>query len=180
MFLRQDLQRALRRRGLEPSALGVLPRILLTTNGTVTDILEAYFGEPMVVVKLHQELLQLKRSIPSLEVKRGEGVLSRKIMLQGEVSRKNFLYAESLIVMSRLDARMQKGLLGSLKPIGQLLLERHLETFKEIVDCGREPAGGMTDYFKLAPAARIIFRAYRTIACHRPIMLITEKFPEVF
>jgi chorismate-pyruvate lyase len=73
---------------------------------------------------------------------------------------------------------MREELLESLKPLGQLMLECQLETFKEILDCGRELAGSLADYFTLAPTAPVIFRTYRTFVHHRPVMLITEKFPE--
>ena len=40
--MRHDLVQALQRGGIDPRGLNPLHRILLTTDGTVTDMLEAY------------------------------------------------------------------------------------------------------------------------------------------
>jgi chorismate-pyruvate lyase len=71
---------------------------------------------------------------------------------------------------------MRRGLLESHKPIGFLMQERRLETFREIVGCGRElaTASGRTSTSKRRTA---IWRTYRVFSEHKPIMLITEKFP---
>ena len=177
-LMRQDLERSLHQRAINPLTLSALQRILLTTDGTVTEILEAYFGEAMRVVKLSQDLVTLDCAIQALGLNQGHQVLSRKILLQGKLSRVNFLYAESVIAPDRLDEHVRDGLLKSNKPIGQLILEHRIETFKEILDCGKEPAGSLTEYFPIDGASAVIFRTYRVFANQQPVMVITEKFPE--
>ena len=176
--MRSDLQWSLQQRAVNPWMLSAMQRILLTTDGTVTEILEAYLGEIMQVVKLAQGLLTLEEPIVYLDMGAGQQVLSRKILLQGKISRINFLYAESMIAPDRLDPHVRDGLLNSNKPIGQLILEHRIETFKEIVDCGKTLAGPSAGYFHIHESAPIIFRTYRVFANHHPIMLITEQFPE--
>jgi chorismate-pyruvate lyase len=158
--------------------LSILQRILLTTDGTVTEVVETYAGETMRVVKLSQELITPVGDTPWLEITRDQPVLSRKILLQGKVSGENFLYAESFIVPDRLDEHMQDGLLRCNKPIGYLILEDRLETFREIVEWGREPAGQLAAHFAVEDDSPVIFRTYRIFANKQPIMLITEKFPQ--
>jgi chorismate-pyruvate lyase len=68
--------------------------------------------------------------------------------------------------------------LNSAKPIGLLILENRLETFREILGCAREPAGAIGRHFQIAADDYLISRRYRVIAHGQPIMLITEKFPE--
>jgi chorismate-pyruvate lyase len=46
------------------------------------------------------------------------------------------------------------------------------------LDCGKEKANDLAEYFNIEKDDFLIFRTYRVIANHKPIMLITEKFPE--
>jgi chorismate-pyruvate lyase/acyl carrier protein len=178
--MRQDLDRSLVRRSINPLTLSAFQRILLTTDGTLTEILEAFAGESIRVVKLFQETGVLDQAISALELPWGAAVLRRRILLQGRLSLVNFIYAESVIALDRLDDGVRHGLLQSQKPIGLLILERRIETFKEILDCGREPAGSLAEYFAITPDAAILSRTYRMITNGHPIMLITEMFPESF
>jgi chorismate-pyruvate lyase len=155
-----------------------IQRILLVTDGTVTEILEAYTGESMRLIKLYEELVVLDADLPGLELVAGQQVLRRKILLQGKMSLTNFLYADSYVALDRLDDWMRHGLLESHKPIGFLMQERKLETYREIVGCGREVADGLSPYFGVSETDGMIWRTYRVINGGQPIMLITEKFPE--
>ncbi len=177
-LLRFDLQQTLKRSPINPKDLSSLQRILLTTDGMVTEILEACFWERMKVIKLFQDYFDIEHDIPSLEVKNKCKVLQRKILLRGRISQTNHLYGNSIIVSDRLDEKIRDGLLNSNKPIGLLILENRLETFREILDCGKEKANELAEYFNIEKDDFLIFRTYKVIANHKPIMLITEKFPE--
>jgi chorismate-pyruvate lyase/acyl carrier protein len=179
-LLRHDLEESLERRAINPLTLSAFQRILLTTDGTVTEILEAFSGESIRVVKLHQDVINLERAVASLELPWGEPVLRRSILLQGHMSLVNFLYADSIIALDRLTEGVRDGLLNSKKGIGMLILEHRIETFKEILDCGIEPASGLAQYFQVEPEASIIHRTYRMLSGGRPIMVITEKFPSSY
>ena len=61
-IMRHDLEESLERHAINPLTLSAFQRILLTTDGTVTEILEAFSGESIRVVKLFQEVAQLDRS----------------------------------------------------------------------------------------------------------------------
>ena len=54
-LLRLDLQQTLKRSPINPKDLTSFQRILLTTDGMVTEILEAFFWERMKVIKLFQD-----------------------------------------------------------------------------------------------------------------------------
>lgn len=177
-LLRFDLQRSLKRSHINPKDLTTIQRILLTTDGMVTEILEAYLLEQMKVTKLSQDYSVLDHDIPYLELNKGTQVLLRKILLRGKLSHKNYIYAESIIVPERLNEKLRDGLLKTNKPIGQLILEDRLETFREILDCGKEEAQELSVYFNVKKDSFLIFRDYRVLANQLPIMLITEKFPE--
>src|SRR6266508_2324509 len=74
----------------------------------------------------------------------------RRTPIQRKMSLTNFLYADSYVALDRLDDWMRRGLLESHKPIGFLMQEHRLETFREIVGCGREMAAGLGTYFNAA------------------------------
>lgn len=176
-MMREDLNRSLMRNHINPSKLSTFQRIILTTNGTLTEILEAYLFEKIGIVKLSEGLVSITQDIPVLEVKRGNEVIERKILLQGKISRKNFIYAESILVTDRLEEKFKNELLHSSTPLGRLWLEYKLETFKEIVDTAEESADKLSTYFPIQPEDKILSRTYRVFSQRKPIMTITEKFP---
>lgn len=180
VMMRLDLHNSLTRSHIDPSILSPFQRILLTTDGTLTDILEAYLFESVQIVKLSEELVFIGQDIHPLDLKTGSEVIERKILLQGKISRNNFIYAESIIVPERLEENFKTSLLNSQIPLGRLWLAHKLETFKEIVDSGKEPANDLSHYFNIKREDKILFRSYRLFNNHRPIMMITEKFPESY
>jgi chorismate-pyruvate lyase len=177
-LMRSDLDKSLARSHIEPSKLSPFQRILLTTDGTLTEILEAYLFEPLLIVKLSEEIILTTQDIPPLDLKSGSEVIERKVLLQGKISRKNFIYAESRLVADRLELKFRDELLKSQIPMGRLWLEHKIETFKEIIDSSQELAEDLSNYFKIQREDRMLSRTYRVFSNHQPIMMITEKFPE--
>lgn len=175
-YLRADLQASLRKKNLDPGQLSVFQRILLTTDGMVTEMLEAYLGEKMVVTRLAQTVSDEPVS-PELRVGADDQVWTRAILLQGDQSGRVCLYARSSIVANRLPAQVRRGLEAGRKPIGQLLLESRVESYREILACDLEPAGELAEYFGISPDDQLLSRSYLVSAEHRPVMLIEEKFP---
>ncbi|NET58591.1 MAG: DUF98 domain-containing protein [Symploca sp. SIO2E6] len=178
--MRPDLQTSLTRSHIEPAKLSTFQRIVLTTDGTLTEILEAYLFEQIKMVKLSEQLIRIEQELHHLELTSGSEVIERKILLQGKISRKNFIYAESILVPERLDERFKNELLKSKTPLGRLWLEHKMETFKEIVDSVEEAAGELGVYFNLEKEERMLSRTYRVFSNRKPIMMITEKFPESY
>ncbi len=154
--------------------------MLLGTDGTVTHILEAYAGEPIEVVKLLQEYDAATDADGSLQVAGGVKVLRRRVLLRGRTSRRNLLYADVTVVPDRVEEALLAGLITTDKPVGVLLGENRMETFREILVADREPAGPCAPHFGIEPTAVVISRTYRIFARKEPIMLITERFPEEY
>lgn len=175
-----DVQKALSRDYIDPSVLSRFQRILLTTDGTLTEILAAYLCEQIHLVKLSEQSYALEQAIAPLNVETGMEVIDRRILLQGKISRRNFIYAESFLVPDRLEETFKQELLVSQTPLGRLWLEHKLETFKEIIDTAKEPAGSLASYFSISPEEALLSRTYRVFSKREPIMMITEKFPESF
>jgi chorismate-pyruvate lyase len=165
-------------RVVDLSKLNVFQRIILTSDGTLTEILETYLLEKLQVVKLDESVTLTTESITPLEVSAGQRVISRKILLQGKISQKNWLYAESLIILDRLEEKFRDELLKSRIPIGRLWSEHRIETFKEMMLIVRENAGKIASYFEIEQQDQLFSRTYRVFCHRRPVMMITEKFPE--
>lgn len=152
-------------------------RMLLATDGTLTHILEAYADEPIEVEKLLQAFDTSTDDDAHLDLGYDEKVLRRRVLLRGRTSGRNLLYAEVVVVADRVDPVFLAGVVGTDKPIGLLLAESRMETFREILVAGRRAAGAVGPRFGLPPASDLVFRTYRVLAGGRPIMLITEQFP---
>ena len=177
-MLRIDLQTSIAQSNLDLRELSSFQRILMTTDGTVTEILEAQLWESIQIIKLYQDLVTLDTAVPYLDVEPQSQALIRKVILRGKSSHKNHIYAESIIIPERLDDKLKDGLLNFQKPIGLLMLEDRLETFREILSCKMELAEEVAQHFDIAPESNLVSRTYRIFANRLPIMLITEKFPE--
>jgi chorismate-pyruvate lyase len=155
-------------------------KILLWTDGTLTEILEIYMAESISIVKLFQDLKPSAIDIPIMDLNSGREIMERKVVLQGKATGKNFLYAESIIAVHRLEKKFRDGLIKSKIPIGKLWQGCRIETFKEMVATFREPAGFIADYFDIKRDESLLCRKYLVYSNRKPIMMITEKFPESY
>ncbi|MCA0354203.1 MAG: chorismate pyruvate-lyase family protein [Chloroflexi bacterium] len=165
---------------IDMAVLNPLERILLITDGTVTEILQAYYREPINLIKL-SEKISTNREIDLLDVRVGEEVLERQILLQGRDSGRTYIYAESLIAIEKFDdelrASMRDTLLNSNLPLGRLWLDHRLETFKEMVSQRQEKAHNLCSIFDIPNDHHVVLRTYRVFSRKKKIMLITEMFP---
>jgi chorismate-pyruvate lyase len=166
--------------GLDVNSLEPLQRVLLVTDGTLTEILEANFFERIRLVKVSQKIIPGTASHALLDPIPGESLIERKILLRGEESHRNYAYAESLIAVDRLAPSFRDGLLNSATPLGRLWLEHKLETFKELQEVRSQPADGLRQYFECAASAPLLVRTYRVFSAAKPVMVITEYFPATY
>lgn len=159
------------------ASLSLLQRVVLATDGTVGRILEEHAGERTEVVKLSQSLEPLAEEDPLLEAPASSTVLARTVLLQGMTSRTRFLFAESAVLADALAPDLLDRLISSDVPLGRLFCDNRLETFRELLTWGQEPAASIGAHFGVEADAAMMFRTYRIIGGGRPIVLITEKFP---
>ncbi|MDQ4069612.1 MAG: chorismate pyruvate-lyase family protein [Actinomycetota bacterium] len=152
-------------------------RMLLGADGTVTSILEAYAGEPVEVLKLLQAFETATEAQAELGLGPGDRALRRRALLRGRHSRRNLLYAETIVMPDRVEPALLEGLLGTDKPLGALLVETRAETFREILAVHREPSGPTGAHFGIGPEGQLMSRTYRILQGGRPVILVTEKFP---
>jgi chorismate-pyruvate lyase len=157
--------------------LGLLQRIFLVCDGTLTDTLQAAVREPIYVVKLSSESNMAAAPIEDLAVSPGEPIVTRRVLLCGQYSGRCYVYAESLIALKRLPPPFLEELLHSDKPLGRLWTEHKRESRKELLDVSRVPSDRLAGYFGINEDADILKRQYRLASGGKPIMLITESFP---
>jgi chorismate-pyruvate lyase len=155
-----------------PLPIETLPpflRALLVTDGTVTKALEAYFWEPVVVDTLRQEFIQAADQIPWIEVEPGDQVMIREALLRGTDSNKQYARAFSVIRSELIPASFRQRLINREIGIGVLIRDSGLESFREVMEVGVEPA--------LTETEQSLFRTYRIIIDGQPVILISETFP---
>ena len=158
----------------DDEALSVPQKVLLTTDGTVTQLLEIYTGERISVQKLEHALAT---GAPSpLGVSATEPVLSRRILLRGAT--RPYMYAHSWLVPSRMPQGMQEAILQTDTPIGQLWKAARLETFREIIDFRRERDSEVAALLDVD--GPLLSRTYLIHTGGSPMGLIVEKFPANF
>lgn len=163
---------------LDRSSLTLVQRLLLTTDGTITHVLEAYAGEPVQVVKIAQSFAPAAAHDVRLQALPGDPVLWRKVLLRGSDTRRPFIYAESALLLDRLDPAICDALFLSELPIGKLLFDHRVETLRELIVSGREQAGPVGFYLGIGPSEPLLFRTYRIVHGGLTLMVITEKFAE--
>ncbi|HWD54381.1 MAG TPA: chorismate pyruvate-lyase family protein, partial [Acidimicrobiales bacterium] len=114
-------------------ALAMVQRLIFNTDATVVRILENCFDEVIRTDGLAQEITDGSANDADLELAGGESVLRRSTLLQGCRTGRNYIYAESEIVLDRLPPSLREGLLESAEPIGRLLIRGRVETFRELL-----------------------------------------------
>ena len=149
-------------------------RLLLTTDGTLTNMLEAVNLERICLLPLAQRIYQTEQQIDSLALEPGESVMQRQVLLKGERTGKTYVYADSLIAMRRLDARIREALLTTNTPIGRLWKENRIETFKEVLQFGTDVARERSFYFEKSADTQLLVRKSRVASGGKPVALITE------
>jgi chorismate-pyruvate lyase len=163
-------------RGIDAAKLAPLQRILLITDGTLTEILEAYLLEPIELVKLSERVLRGKDVNAPLTLETDERVLERKINLRGARSGSLHVYAESLILVDRLAPSFQTELLETNIPLGRLWRSHRLETFKQLVSVECRPAHELSTHLACAKDTPVLGRVYDVFSAGRLVMRIAENF----
>jgi chorismate-pyruvate lyase len=166
---------------LDLVSIGLLQRILLVTDGTLTDLLQVAFLEPIGVLKLAVNVGKMRTPLEPLELKRGDHCMNRSILLYGRNTGNNYVYAESTVAVDRLPKEFCEELIGSSKPIGRLWSEHGVETRKELLHISKCSSPALLAHFSLTAAHCLLLkRSYRLVTSGRPVIVITEYFPDKY
>lgn len=162
---------------MDMEALPPFLRTLLVTDGTVTKSLEAFFWENIKVEMRMQEQCWLTQDLPFINAKTGEHALKRDVVLKGTKTSDIYAYATSYLLTGLLDEEVKQQMLGGKIGIGELLREIGLETYREIVDFGREVFNACTKEGGEPEYVEAIYRTYVINIGGNPAIQITERFP---
>jgi chorismate-pyruvate lyase len=145
------------------------------TSGTVTGFLEELVGERIAAERYHHERIDAA-PMNYLGVEEGEPLFRRAATLQGSVTGHPYVYAESMIVVSRLPARFFHRLETSSDPIGRLLDEAGIAATREDLVEGLVVGMDRPWNFDEIVHGYLLARTYRIDSKQTPLMIISEWF----
>lgn len=148
--------------GLEREAeLSLLERILAVTNGSVTQILEVYLGEPVGIRTVKQQAEEAGVMAGKLGVEESDRVNLREVEItdqRGGV----LIRARSWTPLKRLEPGFKEDLMGADVPIGKLLIRHRIEARRELLS--------------VKILGKRLHRSYNIIRNGRVLMRIEEDF----
>lgn len=145
------------------------------TSGTVTNFVEQLVGEGIEARAHHQEMIGA-HTPNDLRVEEGQPLLHRAATLRGRISGCPYVYAESVIVTSRLPARFRHRLESSSDPIGRILDDVGIAVTREdLVDPERSIVSRRSPV-NVTVGDYLLARTYRIASEQIPLMIITEWF----
>lgn len=151
-----------------------MQRVMLISNGTLTDILQAFTSEKIGVHKLAEERMPCHNTRYLSLFGTGEAI-KRSVVLYGERSLRHYVYAETYLALKQLPQALAEDLRERSEPLGRLLLKYRLETFKELIDLRLGKSDQAARY--LGPGPGFLIRRYKVYMQDRPCIVIQEYFP---
>jgi len=157
--------------------LSALHKILLTTDGSITRILEVVRGCEIGVETVTQEIISADRKTAGkLDVEPGENVNYRVVNLKD--SKNVLVRAISYSPIDRLKEEFKEEIMKKDVPIGKIMSRLEIEARREIKYVGVMKADEeLSRVFKAPPDSRLLKRNYDIIHQNETILNITEIFP---
>lgn len=177
--MHDSLREKIRRIEQAAGYLSPLQNILLTTDGSVTALLESICGDEISVSTLSQVVSSAREEIAAaLEIGAGELVNHRVVTLNNRRTGEVLVYAISYTPLSRLEPEFRDDLMRADIPIGRILKKHNIESRREILEITTLPPGEtFSRAFKRSMADGLLMRRYRVIRHKKPLMVIEEIFP---
>jgi chorismate-pyruvate lyase len=152
-----------------------LEKALGGAGGTVTACLEQLVGEPIDAQVGSQETV-VAPSSNGLGVEAGHPLLARSATLRGRRSGRSFVYAETILVPSRLSDGFLRRLGSSRDPIGRILEEEGIAVTREPLSGPDGSTASASDRTGSSIGECLLARTYRVDAAGAPVMVISEWF----
>lgn len=159
--------------------LSPIHRILLHTNGTVTQVLREYTNDIITVIKPSEIFYDYLAKnnlfhLPDENI----SIKSREIILQNSRTKKNLVFALTFIQLPNLNQETQYNLEHTDYGIGMIIDQQNLETYRKILNFHKiNPKFEV--FKKIFPESNsfIIHRAYNIIHQKKVMFTINEYFP---
>lgn len=176
-----NLNDALQPHRFNLSRLSHLQKIILGTDGTVTQLIESIVDEKLVVNKLFEADVDSDTIATTSSEQQAETHCQRRvILLQGETSGLPYLYADSLVYHGNMNVNFSRALTHSQIPIGKAWEKFQVETYKTLLSWGFEYANELAPHFAISSHDLVLYRTYLVFSQGKKIFRITEKFPFVW
>ena len=159
--------------------LSPMQKFLLGTDGSVTQILEAITGKPVVIETRVQKIVKADPATAEfLGIGQGEPVNYRVVEIKTPASGEVLIYAISHTPLSRLTPEFKDDLMKADIPIGRIIQNHRIEARREILNTRVSPASEETGrIFSLCSKEPLLSRQYRIIHEGKPLIFIEEQFP---
>ncbi|WP_457555853.1 chorismate--pyruvate lyase family protein [Candidatus Pyrohabitans sp.] len=168
----EDLESLAERVDLSP-----LHRVLLTTDGSITRLLEAVELSPIAVEAVLQEVVKAPREVAELlGIREGEEVNHRVVNLRS--CRGVLVRATSFAALARLEPEFRRQVMMAEKPIGRIMAELQVESRREILgfSCFRADSE-LARVFGMKEGTLMLERRYLILCRSLPLIYIVERFP---
>ena len=157
----------------EVGTLSNAQKILLTTDGSVTTILDVIRGH-VKIETLEQKFIEADEEIARLlDVDVGDEVNYRVVVIQ---TQEPLIYAVSLIPIKRLEKDFKEDLIRADVPIGRILRKHNIESRREIKSVYfEEQSPELKEIFK--EDSIMLARTYSIIHKDEILIWLMETFP---
>jgi chorismate-pyruvate lyase len=157
----------------EVGKLSNAQKILLTTDGSVTTILDVIRGH-VAIETLEQKFVEADTEMAQLlNIKEGDTVNYRVVVIKTE---EPLIYAISLIAVERLENDMKEDLIRADIPIGRILRKHNIESRREVKSIYFEdPSPEIREIFK--NNSPMLTRTYNIIHKDQILIWLLETFP---
>jgi chorismate-pyruvate lyase len=161
-------------------------RMLLSTDGTVTTLLESCTGESIVTRASRQSgpatIDELRTAVGCwwhpdtriLGLAEAERIIARRVTLTGARSGVPYVAAEAVVVPDRLPELLAHRLSRAGASLGRVLADCRLETRREVLDIAAVRAGSVGTQLGGAPHAALLQRTYTIEVGRRAVSAVTE------
>ena len=161
-------------------------RMLLSTDGTVTTLLESCTGEPIVTRATRQSgpaaIDELRTAVGCwwhpdagiLGLAATERLIARRVTLTGARSGVAYVAAEALVVPDRLPELLAHRLSRAGASLGRVLADCRLETRRELLEIATVRAGSVGAQLGVAPHSTLLQRTYTIEVGRRAVSAVTE------
>jgi chorismate-pyruvate lyase len=149
-------------------------QLLLESSGMVTELLEALFDEPIDAERLEHESLEAGAD-NLVNVDKGE-LLHRAALLRGRVTRRPYLYAESLIACDRLPEAVTAQLRDTVTPLGRALVAQDLVFRRKMLGQPRGTPRSSDEELLTLIRSVDAKRSYQILIDDVPVVAIDEWF----
>ncbi len=159
--------------------LSPMQKVLIGTDGSVTNLLEMATGHPVTITTRVQDVIGADPgTAAALDIEPGDEVNYRVVELKDSVTGEVLIHAVSCTPLRRLAPEFRQDLMRADIPIGRILCRHRIESRREITDARVIRAGtDLARTFNVHRCEPMLSRKYRIIHHEEPLIAIEEVFP---